>query len=78
MDHEPKQQPGNDRRAVLKTALAGGSLGALLLPGSWIKPVLDTVIVPAHAATSTAVTTTTVAPTTTIAPTTTDVGLLRG
>lgn len=77
MDQEPKQQPGNDRRAVLKAALAGGSLGALLLPGSWIKPVLETVIVPAHAATSTAVTTTTAAPTTTVAPTTTNVQLQR-
>jgi endosialidase-like protein len=55
------------RRNLLKTGLGGG---AIATSGTWVKPVLRTVIVPAHAATSPATTTTTSGPTTTAAPTT--------
>ena len=42
------------RRGVLKKALGGvgGLVGAQMLPKNWIKPVVDSVIVPAHAQTS--------------------------
>lgn len=38
-----------DRRRILHSALAGSTLGALL-PEKWVKPVVKSVIVPAHAA----------------------------
>ena len=41
-----------DRRRILKTALSGGSLGALVVPEQWVKPVVKSVVVPAHAAAS--------------------------
>jgi Chaperone of endosialidase len=53
-----------DRRRILQVALGGGSLSPLVLPERWVKPVIKSVIVPAHAAASPA-TTTTPAPTTT-------------
>ena len=53
-----------DRRRILQIALGGGSLSPLVLPERWVKPVVKSVIVPAHAAASPA-------PTTTLAPTTT-------
>ena len=56
-----------DRRRILQIALGGGSLSPLVLPERWVKPVVKSVIVPAHAAASPATTTTT---TTTPAPTT--------
>ena len=48
-----------DRRRILQVALGGGSLSPLVLPERWVKPVVRSVIVPAHAATSPAATTTT-------------------
>lgn len=53
-----------DRRNLLRGALGGGALAPLVLPERWTKPVVKTLVVPAHAAASPA-TTTTVAPTTT-------------
>jgi hypothetical protein len=64
-----------DRRRILHVALGGSTLGALGLPDKWVKPVVQSVIVPAHAAaspatTTTTTTTTTATPTTTAKPTT--------
>ena len=47
-----------DRRNILRAALSAGSLGAFVLPERWVKPVVNSVIVPAHAASSPVVTTT--------------------
>jgi hypothetical protein len=57
-----------DRRKILRGALTGGALAPLVLPEQWARPVVKTLVVPAHAAASPA--TTTAAPTT-VAPTTT-------
>ena len=48
-----------DRRRILQAALGGTSLSPLVLPERWVKPVVKTVIVSAHAAASPATTTTT-------------------
>jgi hypothetical protein len=58
-----------DRRNILRGALGGGALAPLVLPEQWTKPVVKSLVVPAHAAASPA--TTTVAPTTTVTPFTT-------
>lgn len=58
-----------DRRNILRGALGGGALAPLVLPEQWTKPVVKTLVVPAHAAASPA--TTTAAPTTTARPPTT-------
>jgi hypothetical protein len=54
-----------DRRHVLRVALGGGALGALVLPESWTRPVVKSVVVPAHAQASPRATTTTTTTTTT-------------
>lgn len=58
-----------NRREVVKsvTVVVGGVVTVLALPAKWTKPIVESIIVPAHAATSAApaVTTTTAAPTTT-------------
>ena len=65
-----------DRRRIMQIALGGGSLSPLVLPERWVKPVVKSVIVPAHAAASPATTTTTT--TTTTTPTTeSDIRLKR-
>jgi hypothetical protein len=51
-----------DRRNILRGVLGGGALAPLVLPEQWSKPVVKSLIVPAHAAASPA--TTTPAPTT--------------
>ena len=63
-----------DRRPLLKAIGTGLGAGATLalLPKTWTKPVIEAVVVPAHAAASPA-TTTTAAPGTTSAPGTTPV-----
>lgn len=58
-----------DRRNILRAALGGGAVAPLVLPERWTRPLVKTLVVPAHAAASPA--TTTVAPTTTPGPTTT-------
>ena len=57
-DHDPNR-PSSDRRQLLKVML-GGVAAALILPTQWTKPLVNSVIVPAHAAAS--------APATTVAP----------
>jgi hypothetical protein len=61
-DDQPKKQ-GEDRRGALKKLLAGGGVivGGSALPSEWTKPVIESVITPAHAGMSSV---TTVAPTT--------------
>jgi hypothetical protein len=54
-----------DRRDILRATLGGGALAPMVLPEQWVRPVVKTLIVPAHAAASPA-TTTTVTPTTTL------------
>lgn len=51
------------RRQVMKTVVIGGVATMVMLPSKWTKPIVDTVVTPAHAASS--------APATTAAPTTT-------
>ena len=41
-----------DRRRVLQAVLGAGAPGALALPERWIRPVVDTIVVPAHAQSS--------------------------
>jgi hypothetical protein len=41
-----------DRRSILLAALGGGALAPLVLPEKWTKPVVKTLVVPAHAASS--------------------------
>jgi hypothetical protein len=67
------KRSGYDRRQVLKYVLIGGVATAVVMPSKWVKPVVNAVIPPAHAAASapattkpgTSTTTTTPAPTTT-------------
>jgi hypothetical protein len=47
----PNYSERPDRRKVLKTLLIGGVTTTLLLPSRWMKPIINAVIVPAHAAT---------------------------
>ncbi|MDR3469473.1 MAG: hypothetical protein P4M07_26385 [Xanthobacteraceae bacterium] len=54
-----------DRRNILRGALGGGALAPLVLPERWTRPVVKTLVVPAHAAASPATTTAT---TTTFVP----------
>jgi len=57
---------GLDRRRVLKVVGAGGIVAiTIVLPKSWIRPVVHAVVVPAHAAASPFLGTTTAGPTTT-------------
>lgn len=54
-----KQENKNSRRAFL--ALGGvATAGAVAVPSTWIKPVINSVVLPAHAQTSACVTDTTV------------------
>lgn len=66
------QSAPDRRRDALRKILAGGGIvvGAESLPGNWSKPLIDSVILPAHAQT-TGNDTTTLAPTTTFTSTTT-------
>ena len=65
-------QHGEDRRKVLQKILIGGGIaaGSAMLPDKWTKPVVDAIIAPAHAATSTTGTSTTTSTTTTSTTTT--------
>lgn len=68
-----------DRRRLLKTALGGSAVGALIVPDKWARPVVRTLVVPAHAAASPVTTPapTTAAPTTTPTPSPSDIRLKR-
>lgn len=66
-DHDkkvPKEAVSKSRRASLKKIAVGGGIaaGAATLPSKWAKPVIDRVLVPAHAQTSLPQTTTTLPP----------------
>ncbi len=62
-----EQEQLESRRKVLKNMLIGGGAiaGAKFLPDKWVQPIVNTVVTPAHAATSPLPTT---APPTTAAP----------
>lgn len=53
-DNKPEQRQSEKRRDVLKKAAAVGGVAvvAKAAPGSWTKPVVDSVLLPAHAQTS--------------------------
>lgn len=54
-DEQPSRDPElENRRRAVHRILAGGGLiaGSQALPGQWTKPVVDSVILPAHAVTS--------------------------
>jgi hypothetical protein len=45
--------PSIQRRRMLQVAVTGGIVGgAALLPKKWVRPVVQSIVVPAHAATS--------------------------
>ena len=46
------KQNGPDRRRLLKVVTLGGIATTLALPSKWTKPIVKSVIVPAHAAAS--------------------------
>lgn len=48
----------HDRRKVMKLLVIGGVATAVMLPGKWTKPLVNSVVVPAHAASSAPPTTT--------------------
>ena len=58
MDHHP------DRRHVLKIITIGGVATTLLLPSRWTKPIVESIVVPAHAQASPPATSTTATSTT--------------
>ena len=72
-DSKPDSTPSNERRRALKKIVVGGSVvsSSVMLPKAWVKPVIDQIIVPAHAQTSPSPTTTAPPGQTTPAPTTT-------
>ncbi len=51
-----------NRRQVLKIVTIGGVATTLLLPTSWTKPIIEAIVVPAHAQASPPATSTTSAP----------------
>ena len=64
MTDKPKHY---DRRFVSKTVIIGGIATAILLPSKWTRPIVNSIVVPAHAVSSappltTTTTTTTGAP----------------
>ena len=53
---EKKQVDGGDetrelsrRKLLQRVALGGAALSVTLLPSEWVKPVVETIVVPAHA-----------------------------
>ena len=53
MTDNKKQGAEKERRKVLKSTLAGGAvITASIAPEKWTKPVLSSVVLPAHATTS--------------------------
>ena len=65
------KRPGIDRRQVLKYVMIGGVATAVMMPSKWVKPVVNAVIPPAHAAASAPATTKPGTSTTTSTTTTT-------
>jgi hypothetical protein len=58
----------HDRRRILKIFTIGGVATAVLSPSEWTRPIVRSVIVPAHAAASPKVTTSTTVTVTTAPP----------
>ena len=52
VESKPESQPSERRRRLLAQLTAGGAAGAMV-PGTWAKPVVDAVVLPAHAETTT-------------------------
>jgi hypothetical protein len=65
MDFKDQQ---HDRRKVMKLLVIGGVATAVMLPSKWTKPLVNSVVVPAHAASSAPPTTTSTTSTTTPQP----------
>ena len=66
-EKEKGESISRSRRKALKTIAAGTAMaGTIALTGKWSKPVVDTIILPAHAQATNAI-----EPTTTPIPTTT-------
>ncbi len=64
------QQIESRRKALRKILISGGVVAsASFLPDKWVKPVVDSIVVPAHALTSPTAPAPTAAPTGTAAPT---------
>ena len=51
--HDENTLPLKSRRHALRATLAGGAVITTdLLPGTWVKPVIESALIPAHAVTS--------------------------
>ena len=48
-NHQAQKSPQSSSRRRILTALAAGTGAAVLLPEKWVKPIVDKVMVPAHA-----------------------------
>lgn len=48
---EPRPAATRERRKLLMV-IGGGGMAAAVLPGKWSKPIIDAVVLPAHAQTS--------------------------
>lgn len=72
-DDDKTVRQGEGRRGALKKLLAGGGVvvGSSALPSEWTKPVIESIVLPAHAGVSGPVTTATPPPITTPGPTST-------
>ena len=46
------------RRDIIKKVLIGGAMATVVLPGKWTKPLINSIVVPAHAQASPPATTT--------------------
>jgi hypothetical protein len=69
------EQRNVDRRRVLKGIVATGSIGiAISLPDKWMRPVVEAIVVPAHAAASPVATSTRTSTTTRTSSSTTTAG----
>jgi len=64
------KKSGVDRRQVLKFVMIGGVATAVVMPSKWVKPVVNAVIPPAHAAASAPAAASTPAPKAAAAPAT--------
>ena len=53
------KKPEYTRRQVIKKVMIGGVIATVVLPGKWTRPIIETVITPAHAAASAPATTAT-------------------
>ena len=54
-----REDPKYNRRDIIKKVLIGGAIATVVLPGKWTKPLVNSIIVPAHAQASAPATSTT-------------------